>query len=453
LNGITKIIMNNSSSYKTDIFSTLLNQCWRVFSGPVLLLFIPLFLTPMEQGYWYTFTSVAAFSTLADLGFSNIVLQFAAHEFAFLDFNKNGTVGGDSLHLWKLASFFRFSIRWLARTVCIVFPLIVIGGFYFLSTHHLDEVNVTWHIPWIIYSTVTAFVFINSTMLSFFEGCNSVGKIQQIRFKISVVTSFSMMIGLVTHIGLYALSLSAILASLFGFYIIWSNYKPFIRQLWTMSRKNSYNWWPEFSTLIWRYAISWGSGFLVFQLFTPLVFYFKGPVEAGKIGISIAMWTAGYNIAISWIIAVTPKLNMLIAERKWPELDREFNNSLLKSIATMVAGGFTFFMIDYAMYDHFVFFQRIMSPIGMLVLFAAWLLQVFVNSIAIYLRAHKKEPLVGMSVFNALIVLLGTLLCVRCLNSNYIFLGFFAGSLFQSLAVYRILRHYRTQHILFNGVK
>ena len=445
--------MNNSSSYKTDIFSTFLNQCWRVFSGPVLLLFIPLFLTPMEQGYWYTFTSVAAFSTLADLGFSNIVLQFAAHEFAFLDFNKNGTVGGDSLHLWKLASFFRFSIRWLARTVCIVFPLIVIGGFYFLSTHHLDEVNVTWHIPWIIYSTVTAFVFINSTMLYFFEGCNSVGKIQQIRFKISVVTSFSMMIGLVTHIGLYALSLSAILASLFGFYIIWSNYKMFIRQLWAMSRERSYNWWPEFSKLIWRYAISWGSGFLVFQLFTPLAFYFKGPVEAGKIGISIALWTAGYNIAISWITAVTPRLNMLIAEKRWTELDCEFYNSLLRSIATMAIGGFAFFIIEYAMYHHFYLFQRIMSPSGMLILFAAWLLQVFVNSIAIYLRAHKKEPLVVISVFNVFIVLFGTLLCVRYLNSNYIFWGFLAGSIFQTLAVYRIFKQYQTQHILFNGVK
>ena len=54
---------------------------------------------------------------------------------------------------------------------------------------------------------------------------------------------------------------------------------------------------------------------MVFQLFTPMTFYFHGPVAAGKIGISIAMWTAGFNIAISWITAITPKMNMLIAEK------------------------------------------------------------------------------------------------------------------------------------------
>lgn len=443
----------SNSSYKADLFSTFLNQCWRVFSGPVLLLFIPLFLTPMEQGYWYTFISVAAFSVLADLGFSNIVLQFAAHEFAFLHFEEMGTVTGDSLHLWKLVSFFRFSIKWLTRIIFIVFPLIVIGGFYFLSTRQSDAENVSWCIPWIIYSTVTAFVFFNSTMLSFFEGCNSVGKIQKIRFKISIVTSLSMLVGLVVHGGLYALPVSAILASLAGFYFTWNNYKLFIRQLWTLSQEHFYNWWPEFSALIWRYAISWGSGFFVFQLFTPLVFYFKGPVEAGKIGISIAMWTAGYNIAISWIIAITPKLNMLIAEKSWYKLDSIFFNSLRRAIATMVAGGITFFIIEYLLYDYFFFFHRIMSPIGMLILFCSWLLQVGVNAVAIYLRAHKKEPLVVVSVLNAFIVLVGTFLCVKYLNSNYIFVGFLLGSVFQSLAVYRIFRRYQSQHFFINGVK
>lgn len=78
-----------------DLISTAINQLYRLISGPLMLLFIPLYLTQIEQGYWYTFTSVAALAVFADLGFSNIILQFAAYEFAFLKFNSDGTISVD----------------------------------------------------------------------------------------------------------------------------------------------------------------------------------------------------------------------------------------------------------------------------------------------------------------------------------------------------------------------
>jgi hypothetical protein len=93
-----------------DLINTAINQLYRLISGPLMLLFIPLYLTQIEQGYWYTFTSVAALAVFADLGFSNIILQFAAHEFAFLKFNSDETISGDEIHLRKLADFFRFSV-------------------------------------------------------------------------------------------------------------------------------------------------------------------------------------------------------------------------------------------------------------------------------------------------------------------------------------------------------
>jgi len=54
---------------------TLTNSLWRIVSGPVTLIFIPLFLTPEIQGYWYTFGSLAALSIFADLGFTTIAFS------------------------------------------------------------------------------------------------------------------------------------------------------------------------------------------------------------------------------------------------------------------------------------------------------------------------------------------------------------------------------------------
>ena len=45
-----------------DIFATLINQIWRLVSGPVIMLLIPLFLTETQQGYWFLFTSLSALS-------------------------------------------------------------------------------------------------------------------------------------------------------------------------------------------------------------------------------------------------------------------------------------------------------------------------------------------------------------------------------------------------------
>lgn len=439
-------------SYKKDIFSTMMNQSWRIVSGPLTLLCIPLFLTASEQGYWYTFVSLAALSVLADLGFSNIILQFSAHEFAFLHFEEQMLIVGSQDHLQKLAAFFKFSLKWLLKVVIIIFPLIIVGGYFFMNLK-AEISSEIWGLSWVLYAVASAFIFINSILLSFLEGCNLVSKIQSLRFKIGIVTSLVMLLGLAVGLKLYALSISASVGAIVGAFFIIKNFKNTIRQLWKISQDATYDWWPEFSSLIWRYAISWGSGFFVFQLFTPLTFYFYGAVPAGKIGISIAMWTAGFNIAISWITAVTPKLNMLISEKKWNQLDKLFNDSLVKSVGTMILGGLGFFLVEYFIGAKFNFFARILASKGMVILFISWLLQVIVNAMSIYLRSHKREPLVLVSFFNAVIVLCGTAFCGMFFEPEYMFLGFLTGTIFQCITTFKIFQNYRWQHANYNGVK
>ena len=75
------------------------------------LVLIPLFLTKEAQGYWFTIMSLAALVMLADLGFSSIITQFAAHEFAFLRLDDHEITGSEQ-HLNRLATFFVFSTKW-----------------------------------------------------------------------------------------------------------------------------------------------------------------------------------------------------------------------------------------------------------------------------------------------------------------------------------------------------
>lgn len=411
-----------------DVLNTALNQVYKIISGPMTLLFIPLFLTQEEQGYWYTFTSLAALAIFADLGFSTIILQFAAHEFAFLKFKNNGEIEGDYIHLRKLADFFRFSLKWLAIIITIVFPLIIIYGFYFINLKG-DE-NIIWRIPWLIYVVSSAIVFLYSSLLYFFEGCNSVSKVEFIRFKISILTSSVILLGLFFKIKLYALALSLLVSFLYGLYMLYKNFNIAMKQLWNISKTPYYSWKKEFFSLMWRYALSWCSGYFIFQIFVPLSFKYYGSVFAGKVGLSISIWTAIMSISNIFLVSKTPYLNMLISKRKWKEIDGLLKKIFIRTIGIYILGTICFYVIYIILYDKLMIFQRLLDINFMVMLTFCWLLQLMVNVLATYLRAHKKEPLMYISIVWGIYIFISTLFIISTNNKNYLFLGFLSSFIF-----------------------
>jgi hypothetical protein len=401
-------------------------------------------LTPIEQGYWYTFISIAALGLFADLGFSNIVLIFASHEFAHLSFNGNKYLVGNKEHLERLATFFRFSVRWVIRAVLIVFPLIMIGGYFFLLEKRVED--ITWIQPWLIYAISSSLTFVYSSFLFFFEGCDSVSVTQNIRFQVAIGASCSMLLGLYFDMRLYALAISSAVSCMLGFGLLCYKFHQSIKQLWKISKTTKYNWWPEFSNLLWRYAISWSSGYFLFQTFVPITFYCHGSIVAGKVGISISLWTAAYNISTAWLTAVTPKLNMFVSEHAWPKLDYLFKSNLLKAVGAFFVGGSVFLILFYVFYDQIPLLQRFLPFTAMIILFCSWLCQVVVNGLAIYLRAHKKEPMMVLSAVSAVYVVITTYLCAKYLPEEWLFLGMFSSYLFGIPTVIHMIVCQRREH-------
>lgn len=410
-----------------DLISTAINQLYRLISGPLMLLFIPLYLTQIEQGYWYTFTSVAALAVFADLGFSNIILQFAAHEFAFLKFNSNGIISGDEIHLRKLADFFRFSVKWLCKVTLIVFPIIVIAGYFFINQKTAENIN--WILPWFIYSISSALVFVNSSLLSFFEGCNSVAKVQGIRFRITVFTSVTVLTGLFFKIKLFALALSLLISAIVGILLIYINYKASILQLWELSTVMYYSWKQEFFSLIWRYALSWSSGYFIFQLFVPLSFQYYGTIEAGRIGFGISAWSAISSIANIWLVSKVPKINILISKKAWDDTVNLLKNIFIKSALTYTVIGLLLLLCCFEFKEKIFLFERLPIEFIMFILFICNFLQLIINLLATYLRAHKKEPMVWCSVLQAGFVAVSTYYIVNNYSVNCLFLGYLISSI------------------------
>lgn len=416
---------------------TLLNQVWKLLSGPVLLFFVPIYLSPIDQGLWFSIISLGALVILVDLGFSSIVALFTAHEFAFLKLNSDSLIVGDPVYLDKLASLFIFCLKQIKKVCLFIFPIILIVNFIILSSKSNYEI---WVFPWAIYNCAAVITFINNILLAFVEGCDQVSFSQKIRLQSSIINIVFTILLLISHVNLYALGIGTFFSAIIMSTLI---ARKFGKTLYILSTNSaSYNWASELYRLLIKYAGSYLSGYCIFSIFTPLALTNYDTISAGRVGLSISLCMAFLAVANVWIMIVTPKINMLIASDANIESRSIFRKALFLSTITFVGEVIVFFFFYFTLKDKVLLFGRLVSISSFLILVGGWFCQVFINSFAIYIRAHKEEPLVTSSVLAAIYILASTWASVKYLSFDYIFLGFFTAYLWWLPWVYFIYRRY-----------
>src|SRR6266851_3391179 len=133
-------------------------------TGTVLLIFR--FLSPVEQGYYYTLLSLVSLQVVFELGFSFVILQMAAHECAHLTVHADGRIEGDPTAHARLASILQKTFRWYLVTAVILCVSLLPVGAYFFSRHARAAAPVAWHGPWILAVFATAFLFLLNPFIS-----------------------------------------------------------------------------------------------------------------------------------------------------------------------------------------------------------------------------------------------------------------------------------------------
>ena len=440
-------LINNQNA--KDIFATLINQMWRLVSGPIIMLLIPLFLTETQQGYWYLFGSLSALSIFADLGFSNIILQFSAHEFAFLSFSKDGILVGDSEHLNKLATFFRFTLKWIGTIGAVVFPIIyIIGIVYFVR----DEVLSIYLLPWTIYAIGSLVNFFNTSILSFIEGLNKIAEVQKIRFAVNIIYTCIIAIVLVLRGNIFALALGMLISACTIFISLFGKFRRFLSQLLALAKTYTYPWGKEVMPLFIKYALSFSSGYFIFQIYTPLMHFFYGPVLSGKVGISLSLVFAVFNMANIWLYTITPRINMLVSTKNWSSLDALFVRRLLFALGTYIIIGIGVVLFILLFGDVWIVpkvVRRFLPVIPMSILYICYFIQLFVNALALYLRGHKQEPYMVLSIVSAAWIACSTFIIGKWLPADFFFCGFLSMQILGSPIAYWIFR--RCKNIWHNA--
>ena len=409
---------------------TVLARIIQAFGGIVTLLFVAKFLSKVEQGYYYTFGSILAIQIFFELGLSNIIIQFVAHETANLTWINGVSFSGSVESSSRLSSLLRFTLRWFGVIAVLLIFGLLIAGYCFFNKFGNHENVVNWEAPWLILSITTSLTLMSSPVLAFLEGLGKIKEVAKVRFIQQLVQLSFVLIFFASGFKLFASPLASIISFVIvPAWILIGDKKKLLIFIWKKIDIYTVNYRVEIFPFQWKIALSWISGYFIFQLFNPVIFATEGPVVAGQMGMTIAVLNAILMFTLSWVTTKVPVFSGLIAKREFKQLDKLFNHTLLQSTVLNIISLVSFFSLIFMLrYFNITiggkqFGDRFLPYLPMLFMMIPILLNHVLAAWATYLRCHKKEPMLVQSVVIGILCTLSTVL----LGRNFGIIGITSG--------------------------
>jgi O-antigen/teichoic acid export membrane protein len=414
------------------VFFGLLRRGWNFCSEPVTVILIATKFTPELQGYYYTFATILALQVFVELGLGTVIIQFASHEWSKLNLDESGHIVGDRDSLSRLSSIGDFTRKWYLIAGILAAIGLGIGGYIFFSTSHNSISN--WISPWFLLCLITGINICLVPVWSLLEGCNQIAQLYTFRFFQGLLTSISIWIAILIGADLWTASIAGITTLLGSFFFLRHRYWIFIKTL-VLSKPDGpkIKWRADMFPMQWRIAVSWIGGYFIFSLFVPVLFKYHGPLVAGQMGMTWNIVGMIGAISYSWLSPRAPQFGILIAQKRYAELDKQLwkVTKIVVGVSAFMAFNIWLFVflinaLDYNIATRFA--SRILPPLPTGLLVLAQFLFLVASPFSIYLRAHKKEPLMLSSLIYAVLVgcstfFLGKYYSVIGMASGYLILN------------------------------
>lgn len=426
-----KDIITHKLGIDKAILFTLLGRGLQISTALFTVVFIARYLSPDEQGYYYTFGSIVAIQIFFELGLTGIITQFVAHEASHLQIKNKYDFEGEDKYKSRLASLLRFCTKWYLVFAVILLIVLSIVGYVFFTEYNDNDNGILWKTPWVLLAIGTAFNLFLSPIIAFIEGLGKVKEVAQIRLVQQIIHPIVIWGGLAIGSKLFVSGADAILrVGIVALIILKSPFYKMLCNIWYYQKEEKVSYMKEIFPFQWRIALSWISGYFIFQLFNPVLFASEGAKVAGQMGMTMAALNGLQALTQSWINTKVPRLSGLIAQKKWMELDSLFHITMkqMMVIGTFLLVSFITVIFTIQHYQITFFGMDIGNrflPIIPLALMSWSVFTMFpINCWATYLRCHKKEPLLWNSIVVAILCCLSTLILGNLYGLMGMTLGF-----------------------------
>jgi O-antigen/teichoic acid export membrane protein len=389
----------------TLIFS---QRLWQAVAGLITVIFVTRYLSADEQGWYYTFVSLAALYSVFEMGLSSALVQSAGHVFKGLRWLPQGSLEGQQrARVFK--SFLGQAVRVYIRLAVAFTLLIVLIGFaYFSLKSQPAEDFGNWRGPWFGLVLATASAMMTLPFLAIVEGTGAIVEVYFVRLLQGVVGSASCWVMLATGASMWATAAVPAASTLVAIIWVLSYRRQTLYIAMLTPDQIVFNWKIEISHLQRRVGVSWIGVYIMSQLATPILFYFQDPVIAGQMGLTLTVAHMLGLLAQASMARVVPAMSAAVASCSWQELDRLFRRGLIGYIVVFAFGavgvGLAYELISTTTY------ASRMLPVEQLIELFIFVFVFQLNAaLSSQLRAFRREPLAWVYAVGAVFTLVGSL--------------------------------------------
>lgn len=384
------------------VFYVLLTRGWQFLAGPISMLVFAQFFSPAEQGYFGMFATLMGLHILIELGLHGVVAAVASHEWSRLTLAADGRPTGDPAALSRLADLHLWTVRWYAGLSLVFTIAVSIGGYWFLLSGEAGD--VAWGPPWFCLVLLNGPLIALWSLTALLEGCNQVRTVNMVRFWQGVTGHLVVWPTIMLGAGLWSAVAAAAVRLAWDVWLVSVRYGRFFRSLREASAAARLDWKSEVWPMQWRTAVRSLVAYFALQLFVPVMYYYHGPEEQGRLWLTWTALTALEGAAFAWVQTRGPLLGMLVARRDWGELDRVFLRVSTISCSVLTAGG-VLVCLAVAALPHIPLAiapklsSRLLPVLPTAVFVAAMLVANVTRCLGLYVFVHKRDPFVGPGLF------------------------------------------------------
>lgn len=382
----------------------LLQRGWQAASGLVTLYFVTRFLSPDDQGFYYTISSLVGMMVALDLGLTNILVPLTSKH--GINRANSELVGDDLLGVGS------YAVRWFRYSgllILIIAPL----GLAFLNMRS-ESGGASLGYAWYAVVLGTVGVYMLSPFVLLLEGMGRVTEVYGQRLVQGMLASLCMWWALYEGSGLYAVAIPSLICLAATVWWLTVRHRVLLKQVWRS--KPLANWSQHIWPIQWRTGANVFIGYLLVFAYTPMYYALFGPQEAGKIGLTMACSNTLFVLSISGLVGKFPKLSKLLAEGHFKAADDLYRAEALKAARLLGLLSMSFLMLLFVLKDNAIA-DRFMSYAQVACIQLAMFFYLKAAALGYFLRAHLVDrtlrlnlvALFGMAVVGTLLsVMFGT---------------------------------------------
>lgn len=383
--------------------STLLVMASRIFvmfAGLIVSVVAAHSLSSVEQGYFFTFLSLAAAQTLFELGMTNLILHHLSHAYAGIIRASNADEKRDAQVVAESTR--AYSGRYFRRAAGLFIVLVGLAGATFFTWSPSAQ-GVHWQLPWLVMLAGTGLGLLNLTYYSHLEAFGSLGISYRARMIATGLLIVAFSAAAYTFGGLFSYPLALLASNGLAFFMLRRACAE-VDQDHGLTRNGD----PQRIDMGQeqrKMATSAVAGYITANSLTPYAFHFFGAETAGQVGLTMSIFTAIAAVAMARTTAEAPSYGPLIAVGEWGTLKQRFRSTLLFSSGLALLLGLLALAVRQVGLDLFPRYEnRVLDTAGFVVVGLLIVANVTLSVTSTVLRAFKTEQLMWPSLAAASIV-------------------------------------------------